>query len=46
MHTAIDDRRTAERTDRIADLMLDAAYLIMLFSGAVMVVAIAVAFFV
>jgi hypothetical protein len=47
MRTTIDEQRAKTRTmDRQADLMEDVAYLVVLFSGIVIAVAIAVAAFV
>jgi len=47
MRTTVDEQRARNRTtDRRADLTEDVAYAVMLFSGIVMVLAIAVAAFV
>jgi hypothetical protein len=47
MRTTVDEQRARGRTtDRRADLAEDVAFLVMLFSGIVMVVAIVVAAFV
>jgi hypothetical protein len=44
MHTALDDRHTQDRTDRLAALWEDAALLFMIFSGIVLVAALVAAF--
>jgi hypothetical protein len=47
MRTTVEEQKAKNRTmDRRADLMEDLAYLVMLFSGIVLAVAIAVAAFV
>jgi hypothetical protein len=47
MRTTVDEQRARDRTtDRRADLAEDAAFVVMLFSGIVLVVAIVVAAFV
>jgi hypothetical protein len=44
MHTALDDRHTQDRTDRLAALWEDAAVVFMIFCGVVLVAALAAAF--
>jgi hypothetical protein len=44
MHTALDDRHIADRTNRLADLAEDVAIVVMFFSFAVVVAALVAAF--
>jgi hypothetical protein len=46
VHTTVDERRAGNRTDRRVDLAYNACYLVVLFSGVVLMAALIVAAFV